>query len=94
MALASRQAGGSGNPYTKVSLIFHRTDLSFHRTRLMKESHDRLLQLCSPIDKDFLNLQVPPTNPTKRKKGDFASHSQLPISDRYHQVPGGIITPP
>ncbi|KAF9650168.1 hypothetical protein BDM02DRAFT_3165435 [Thelephora ganbajun] len=44
-------------------------DLSVHRTRLMKESHDQLLQMCSSIDKDFLSIQVPPTKLEKRKKG-------------------------
>ncbi|KAF9790366.1 hypothetical protein BJ322DRAFT_1017093 [Thelephora terrestris] len=34
-------------------------DLSVHRTRLMKESHDQLLQLCSSADKDFLKIQIP-----------------------------------
>lgn len=42
-------------------------DLSVHRTRLMKESHDQLLDLCSSVDRDFLNIRVPPTNPQKRK---------------------------
>jgi len=35
----------------------------------MKESHDQLLQLCSSIDKDFLDIQVPSTKLAKRKKG-------------------------
>ena len=44
-------------------------DLSVHRTRLMKESHDRLLHLCSSVDRGFLDIQVPPTKMAKRKKG-------------------------
>jgi hypothetical protein len=94
MVLASGQVGGFRNPYTRLSLTFHHTDLSVHRTRLMKESHDHLLQLCSSIDKDFLNIQVSPTKPAKRRKGDSASHSRSLVSDRYHQVPGGSITSP
>ena len=57
----------------ETALIFRQIDLSVHRTRLMKESHDQLLQLCSSVDKDFLNLQVPPSKLAKRKKGDFSS---------------------
>lgn len=49
------------------SLIFHRVDLSVHRTRLIKESHDQLLQLCSSIGQDLMSIQVPPTKPAKRK---------------------------
>jgi len=60
----------------------------------MKESHDHLLQLCSSIDKGFLDIQVPPTKPVKRKKGNFVSHSRPLVSDRYHQVLGGSITSP
>lgn len=55
-------------------LSFLRIDLSVHRTRLMKESHDQLLQFCSSIDKDFLNMHVPPAVLPKRKKGDFPAH--------------------
>ena len=66
-----------GWSHTTLSLISYHIDLSVHRTRLMKESHDQLLQLCSFIDKDFLNLQVPPTKPTKRK-GSFAPPPSRP----------------
>lgn len=78
--------------YIRLSFIFRCIDLSVHRTRLMKESHDHLLQLCSSSDKDFLNIQVPPTKLTKRKKGNLPSHSQPLVSDRYHQVLGGNTT--
>jgi len=57
----------------------------------MKESHDQLLQLCSPTDKDFLNIQVPPT---KRKKGNTFSPSRALVSDWHRQVPGESITSP
>ena len=33
----------------------------------MKESHDQLLQMCSPVDKDFLRIQIPPVKGVKRK---------------------------
>lgn len=79
MAPASRQVSGFGKPYTRSFLIFHHTDLSVHRTRLMKESHDRLLHLCSSIDRDFLDIQVPPTKLAKRKKGTFAP----PLNHRF-----------
>ena len=69
-------------------------DLSVHRTRLMKESHDQLLQLCSSADKDFLDLQVPPTKPTKRKKGNFIPPPWPPVSDGHPQVPGESTTSP
>jgi len=70
---------------------FHHIDLSVHRTRLMKESHDQLLQLCSPIDKDFLTIQVPAT---KRKKGKTLIPSRALVSDWHPQVPGESITSP
>ena len=57
----------------ETALISRQIDLSVHRTRLMKESHDQLLQLCSSVDKDFLNLQLPPSKLAKRQKGDFSS---------------------
>ena len=78
--------------YVKPSLIFHHIDLSVYRTQLMKESHNQLLQLCSSIDKDFLDLQIPPTKPTKRKKGKFVPPSLSPVSDGHHQVPGESTT--
>ena len=83
---------GGFEPYTGPSLIFHHTDLSVHRTQLMKESHNQLLQLCSSADKNFLDLQVPPTKPTKRKKGKFPPPSRSPVSDGHHQVPGESTT--
>ena len=70
----SEQAGGWIRKTIHETVVhFHHVDLSVHRTRLMKESHDHLLQLCSPIDKDFLNIQVPPAKPAKRKQGNFTS---------------------
>lgn len=46
-------------------------DLSVHRTRLMKETHDRMFQLLRPADKDFLSIQVPAVNPAKRTRGKY-----------------------
>ena len=37
----------------------------------MKESHDHLLRLCSPLDENFLNIEVPPRKIAKRKKGNL-----------------------
>jgi len=50
-----------------------KADLAVHRTRLMKESHDQLLQSCSPIDRDFLRMHVPSTEMklTKRVRGKY-----------------------
>ena len=83
---------GGFEHYARPSLIFHHIDLSVHRTQLMKESHDQLLQLCSSIDKDFLDLQVQPTKPTKRKKGKFVPPFQSPVPDGHRQVPGESTT--
>lgn len=93
-APANKQVGAPEKTWMGLLLIFRCIELSVHRTQLMKESHDHLLQLCSPSDENFLNIEVPPTKLAKRKKGNLPPHSRPLVSDRYHQVLGGSTTSP